>query len=388
MKFQEVIGRQEVKDKLIHGVSEGRISHAQLFSCYEGSYGLPMAFAYAAYIQCENPETHDSCGVCSSCLKHQKLIHPDLHFSYPVITLPGIKDRSTRSTDFIKHWRKAFLENPYMNLNDWYLALGVENKQGFMSVEESADILRKMSLKSFESKFKIQIIWMPEKMRVDATNKLLKIIEEPPPNTLFILVTDQRDQLLPTILSRTQLVKIPMLQIDEIAIAITKKYNTEPRNARRIAKLANGNLNMAFSLAGSSEKDLSLETDFITWMRLCYSPFHEKDGKSSWTDLNTWIERTSKGGRESLKQFFTFCLEASRECMLVNHGDSEMVRFDDEVIPNFSRFTRFIHSGNVAEITDLLNKAYYAIERNANAKILLLDLSFKMNRLLNKGLAK
>lgn len=229
---------------------------------------------------------------------------------------------------------------------------------------------------------------MPVKMRVDATNKLLKIIEEPPDNTLFILVTEQREHLLPTILSRTQLVKITVLNVEEIASALSLRFKTEPRAARRIAKLADGNLNLAFSLAGDGERDFSNEAEFMNWMRLCYSPFHEKDGKSSWTELNSWIERSAKGGRESLKQFFTFCLEAARECMLVNHGDQELVRFDDDVIPNFSRFTKFIHAGNIAEITDLLNKAHYAIERNANAKILLLDLSFKMNRLLNKGLNK
>ena len=388
MKFVDVIGRQEVKNKLIQTVQDGRISHAQLFSCFEGSYGLPMALAYAAYIQCENKLDDDSCGVCSSCVKHQKLIHPDLHFTYPVVTNPSIKDRPPRSTDFIKQWRKAFLENPYLNLNDWYQALGVDNKQGFMSVEESADILRKMSLKSFESQFKIQIIWMPEKMRVDATNKLLKIIEEPPDSTLFILVTEQREHLLPTILSRTQLVKIPVLTVDEISAALVEHFKSDGREARRIAKLADGNMNLAFSLAGDGERDFSNETEFINWMRLCYSPFHEKEGKNSWAELNNWIERTAKGGRESMKQFFTFCLEASRECMLVNHGDEHLVRFDDDVIPNFSRFTRFIHAGNIAEISDLLNKAHYAVERNANAKILLLDLSFKMNRLLNKGLNK
>lgn len=386
MRFSDIIGKQEIKQKLIHSVSEGRISHAQLFSCTEGSYGLALAVAYATYIQCENRTDTDSCGQCNSCIKHKKLIHPDLHFSYPVVTHKSIKDRPPRSTDFIKQWRTAFLRNPYLGLNEWYQALGVDNKQGFLSVEESADILRKMSLKSFESEYKIQIIWLPEKMRVDASNKLLKIIEEPPPHTLFILVTEQREQLLTTILSRTQLIKVPPLSHEDIAVAIKRIFEIEPKAARKIANLSDTNLNLAFELAekGIDENEFDKEKEFMNWMRLCYNPFHEKDDRYAWSELNSWIENMTKGGRESLKLFLSFCLEASRACLLINHGPESLNRFDDEVIPGFSKFSRFINSNNIEEINQLFNKAYYAIERNANAKILLLDLSFKMNRLLNR----
>lgn len=384
MRFSDVVGKQEVKNLLLHSVAEGRISHAQLFAGQEGGIGLPLALAYACYIHCENPSPEDSCGSCSSCKKHAKFIHPDFHFSYPVIKLPEHKDRPPRSMDFIKPWRAALVSNPYMDLTYWYDELGVDNKQGFMSVEESADIIRKLSLKSFESKFKILLMWLPEKMRPDASNKLLKIIEEPPDNTLFILVTAHREQLLPTILSRTQLVKIPRLSVQEIADAVKLRSGKDAISARKIANLSGGSMNSAIDLMNEKEQDFRIENDFISWMRLCYNPFHEREGKFAWADLNLWIEQMAKGGREYLKLFFTFCLDASRECLLVNHGDSGMTRFDDEVIPNFSKFTRFIHSGNIEEINSLLNKAHFAIERNANPKILLLDLSFKMNRLLNK----
>ena len=383
MKFSDVVGRQDVKDRLMQSVADGRISHAQLFSGYEGGPGLALALAYATLIQCENIKEGDSCGECSSCVKHFKMVHPDLHFTYPVVTGKPAKDRPPKSTDYITQWRKAIIHNPYLDLNEWYEELGVENKQGFMSVEESNDILRKMSLKAFESQYKIQIIWQPEKMRNDASNKLLKIIEEPPLNTVFILVTSQPDQILPTILSRTQLVKIPLLSINEISGAVVAKFNKEPVKARRIANLANGKLNIAYSLAGDEDQDYKIENDFINWMRLCYNPFYEKDGKLAWPDLNSWIDNTSKSGREYLKQFFTFCIEASRDCLLLNESVPELNRFDDEIIPNFSRFSKFIHSGNIHEIIILLNRAHYAVERNANARILLLDLSFKMNRLLN-----
>jgi len=384
MKFADVVGKQDVKSLLLHSVAEGRISHAQLFSGQEGGIGLPLALAYACYIHCENPTPEDSCGVCASCKKHSKLIHPDLHFSYPVIKLPEHKDRSPRSMDFIKQWRSAVISNPYMDLTYWYDTLGVDNKQGFMSVEESADIIRKLSLKSFESKYKILIIWLPEKMRPDASNKLLKIIEEPPDSTLFILVTEHRELLLPTILSRTQLVKIPKLTVQEVSDAIKLKFGKDALAARKIANLADGSMNMAVDLAGEKEQDFRIENDFITWMRLCYNPFHERDGKFAWNDLNAWIDQMAKGGREYLKLFFTFCLDASRECLIVNHADASLGKFDDDVIPNFSKFTKFIHAANIGEISALLNKGYYAVERNANPKILLLDLSFKMNRLLNK----
>jgi DNA polymerase III subunit delta' len=388
MKFSDVIGRQDVKNFLVQGVKDDRISHAQLFSGQEGGTSLPMAVAYACYIHCEQRGENDSCGTCSSCIKYRKLVHPDLHFSYPVVKTPDMKDRSPRSTDFIQNWREAFLENPYLDLTEWYDALGVDNKQGFMSVEESADIIRKLSLKSFESEFKILIMWLPEKMRPDASNKLLKIIEEPPGNTIFILVTHQRQNILPTILSRTQLVKIPKVSIAEMSTAIQLQFGKEPVQARKIANLADGNVKLAIDIVTDKEYDFKLENDFITWMRLCYSPFHDKNGKSAWVDLNAWIDQMAKTGRENMKLFFNFCLDACRECLIVNHGDSKMVRFDDHVIPNFSRFTRFIHAGNIEGITALLNKAHFAVERNANPRILLLDLSFKMNRLLNQSLEK
>lgn len=381
MRFSDVIVRQEVKDRLIHSVLDGRISHAQLFSGNAGNAALPLALAYAAFIQCEDRLENDSCGRCSSCIKHAKLIHPDLHFAYPVVTGGKIKEPS--SADFINKWRTAILSNPYLDLNDWYDALGVDNKQGFMPVKESADILRKMSLKSFESHYKIQIIWMQEKMRVDASNKLLKLIEEPPDNTLFILITSDRESILPTILSRTQLVKIPQSSLQELSDALIKNYGKNAVEAYRIARLADGSVNEAIKKATEEQSDQTHENNFITWMRLCYNPFHEKEGRFAWADLNFWVEETAKSGREQLKQFISFCMEAARDCMVINCEAVPLARFDDSVIPNFSKFSRFIHQGNIAEITSLLNKAHYQIERNANPRILLLDLSFKMNRLLN-----
>ena len=195
MLFKNVIGQQAVKTRFIQSVTEGRVSHAQLISGPEGSGGLPIALAFAQYLTCERPTQEDSCGVCPSCVKNAKLVHPDVHYSFPVATVRDIS--KPKSSDFIDDFRQAVIEQPYLDINDWFDQLDVANKQGFMSVEESADILRKLHLKSYESPFKIVIQWMPEKMRTEAANKLLKIIEEPPDKTIFFLVTENRDQLCP-----------------------------------------------------------------------------------------------------------------------------------------------------------------------------------------------
>ena len=377
MRFAEIAGRQKVKDRLVRSVTDGRIPHALLFAGPEGNGGLAFALAFAAYAQCTDRSANDSCGVCPSCVKHKKLIHPDLHFSYPVATIRKVKE--PKSTDFLEDWRKAVLANPNLGLNDWYDALQLENKQGFMSVAESQDLIKRLSLKSFESHYKIQIMWLVEKMRTDAFNKLLKIIEEPPDNTIFILITEHRESLLATILSRTQLIKIPALQTAEIAQLLESEEGLSNKEARRIAGLAGGNLNAALSMLNEESDGPSMETMFIDWMRLCFSPFRD------YKQLTSWVDEISRSGREFQKRFFTFCLDVVRECLLVNEHASSLVRFDDDVIPNFSKFSKFIHAGNASEMQKLINEAYYAVERNANPKILFLDLSFKISKLINSG---
>jgi DNA polymerase-3 subunit delta' len=232
----------------------------------------------------------------------------------------------------------------------------------------------------------VLIIWLPEKMRKDAANKLLKILEEPPAGSIFILVSESSEQLLPTIRSRTQLVKIPLVANDEIENLLTHNVGLSNQDAIRVAKISSGNLGIALSMASAikEKSDFQIESDFIAWMRMCYNPFHVRDNKSAWIDLNNWIDYANKNGKEYLKKLFVFSLDAARECMLLNTGLSEMSRFDDAFIPGFSKFSKFINPGNVVEISGLLNKAYYAVERNANTRILLLDLSFKLNTLLNK----
>jgi DNA polymerase-3 subunit delta' len=377
MKFADIAGRQEVKERLVRSVTEGRIPHALLFSGPEGNSGLPFALAFAAFIQCERRTAADSCGSCSSCLKHKKLVHPDLHFSYPVGTIRKIKE--PRSADFIDEWRKAVLSNPSMDLNEWYECLQMENKQGFMSVHESQEVIRRLNLKPFESEFKILIMWQAEKMRIDEFNKMLKLIEEPPNNTIIILVTSAREQLIPTIISRTQHIKIPLLGNAELISLLESSRGMTYKDARRIAGLSGGNLNAALAMTIDDSVEKDLEKAFIDWMRLCFNPLRD------YKQLNAWVDEMAASGREYQKQFLGFFLETIRECLLVNSGADALVRFDDDVIPNFSKFSKFIHAGNAPTLQRIVSQGHFAVGRNANAKILFLDLSFKISRLINAG---
>lgn len=382
MLFSQIIGQQTVKQRLIHSVHDNRIAHAQLFFGAEGSGSLALAIAFAQYLSCEDRNENDSCGKCSSCIKYNKLIHPDLHFSYP--TAP-VKDKKAKSAEYAAEWREAVLANPYLSLQDWYEFIGIENKQGYMSVEESGEIIRQLTLKSFESRYRVMIIWMAEKMRTDASNKLLKIIEEPPDNTIFILVTENYEQIISTILSRTQLVKVNRISDKELNDAIKEKFNLGYHEAQRIIHLADGNYNDAQSLAKQESGSIEIEKEFIDWMRMCVMLNIPGKQHEYFKMLNEWIDEMAKAGRERQKNFLHYGLEIARECLMTNYADASLVRINDEVIPTFSRFVKFINYQNADLFTEELNKATFHIERNANPRILFLDLSFKMNSILKIG---
>ncbi|MEP7265088.1 MAG: hypothetical protein ABI772_11350 [Bacteroidota bacterium] len=377
MLFKEVVGHILVKERFIGAVKESRVSHALLISGLEGTGGLPLALAMAQYLTCENPGVDESCGKCPSCLKNQKMVHPDVHYSFPVVKEPS---REAKSVEFMDDFRTAVLQNPYLDLTDWFEFLGVNNKQGYISVEESADILRKLQLKSFESVYKIVILWMPEKLRVDSANKLLKILEEPPDNTVFFLVTENRDQLLPTILSRLQLIKAGRLADKEIVSGLMENKNIPELEAKRLAHLADGNYHLALSLSSSEITEKSAEELFIDWMRLCFNPM------KTLPKLYAWVDVTSKSGRESQKQFLLSCIQIVRECIIVNVGAEPLIRLEETQYDKLKLFFPFIHEGNVHMIIKELSEAIYHIERNANPKILFLDLSFSLSNLLKKAL--
>jgi len=374
MKFKEILDNEPLKSKLAATVEEGRISHAQLFQGKQGSGSLQLALAYASFIHCEHPVDNDSCGSCLSCIKHQKFVHPDLHFTFPIAAVRQVK--KPKCLDFLEQWREFLKSFPYAGINDWLIQLGVENKQGFIPVEESTDIIKKLSLKSYESEYKIQIIWLPEKMAAPASNKLLKIIEEPPLKTIFILVSEAPEQLLPTILSRTQIIKIKSVDDNTLMNYISDVKNLELKQSRRIAHLCDGDIGKALEMASNYSHDTANDTAFILWMRMLLKPL------DNYIDISRWVDEIAGSGRENQKTFLRFSIETVRECLMVNHGDETLVRFDNEVIENFDKFSVFIHSGNAHDLMEILNHSYHAIERNANPKILFLDLSFKISRLL------
>ncbi len=365
MLFKDIPGQQAVKKRLINSVMEARISHAQLFLGPEGSGSLALALAYAQYISCLDKQPDDSCGKCSACTKYQKLIHPDLHFSYPFIT----KGSAETAVNYIKEWRNAVAENPFMGVEQWMQYLDAENKQPNINIAECHSIIQKLVLKSFEAEYKIILIWLPEYLGA-AGNSLLKLIEEPPAKTLFILIAENYEQILATILSRTQLVKIPKLADEELKAYLIDNGCPQEK-AGRIAYLANGNIAAAQQLLAEDDDDL--ESLFIQWFRLCY-------GRKG-VEINDWIEQVANArfGRENQKSLLRFGLQVVRDCLMVNLDQTSIVKFESKHF-ELNKLANTINFENAPLIIKGFEQAIYHIERNANPKIMFLDLSIQMMR--------
>lgn len=375
MKFSDIIGHTKIKKLLIQTVNEGRISHAQLFLGHDGNGNLPLAIAYAQFISCTNRQANDSCGKCSSCIKYNKLTHPDLHFVFPVNTNNEIKKNPT-SDKFLTTWRAVLLNDYYLTYEKWQDALEIEKKQLIIASDESIEIVKKLSLKSYESEYKVMIIWWPEKLNISSANKLLKIIEEPPAKTLFLLVAQDAEQIIPTILSRTQLIKINTLAEDELANGLVEKFNVSNEKAKNISIASDGNINRAIKLLNEHpEQDIYFEL-FTTWMRLVF--------KADIKSLLSWVDQVAILGREKQKLLLSYGLRIFRESLILHYGDKSLQR----IYPNESgfllKFYSFINGANCIQIIELFNKYHYHIERNANPKILFADLSFKIIPLLRK----
>ena len=401
MQFQKIIGQKETKEQLVQMVQHNRLSHALLFLGKEGNGALAMAMAFAQYIVCEKVngkikaatnsslfgeeplpakagsslgDGGDSCGICAACTKANSLIHPDIHFSYPVISKkPGDKPIST---DYIKDWREFVSLHPYGNVFDWLQFIGAENKQGNITAEECNDINRKISLKSFESEYKILIIWMPEYLTKNG-NKLLKLIEEPPPNTLFILVAENEDLVLPTIISRTQLVKVPALTNTEIEVALELRAGVKIDKAQQIATLCEGNYREALQLLQHVEDDW--QTTLREWLNLVV--------KKNLAGQLKWIDDMSKQGRENQKQFlkyFTHLLEKAIRLRLITSHNNLLLNADNET--DFAnRLNKLCGISQQEAIINELDKASYYIERNANGKMLFHALSIKLYHIISNN---
>jgi DNA polymerase III subunit delta' len=370
VKFADIIGQQGLKQQLIHTIKEGRVSHAQLFLGPEGSGKLPLAIAYAQYLNCKSPSEEDSCGICSSCQKYNKLIHPDLHFSFPIVN-KGTDAEKNICAAHMKDFREAFLADPYMSYNDWMLAHGAENKQGNISKFECYDIISKLGLAPFEAGFKVLIMWLPEYLR-DAGNVLLKIIEEPPQNTLFILVAERQEMLLSTISSRTQLVKVPRLQVEDLAAHLESQFELDPKTAQSVAMLSEGNARLAREMLGH---EVSInEQLFMDFMRLTFT------GKGS--EILSWIEKTNELGREGQKNLLHYGLHILRECCLMRFGSAKLLRLKGAELDFVTKFSAFINEQNVSEFNRIFNEGIYYIERNANARLVFHNLANESERLL------
>ncbi len=381
MQFSEILGQEYIKSHLTKSASLGRIPHAQLFVGPEGSGTLPMAIAYAQYILCNNSNGENN-GENESCnLKFDKLSHPDLHFVYPTVATEDIKTKP-KSIDFIGDWRAFVTQNPYGSLFDWYTVLGVNNKQGLIRVEDAGDILKTLSLKSYEGGYKIMIIWMADKMNTEASNKLLKLLEEPPEKTIFILITEQEEDLIQTIRSRCQVLHFGGLPENTIAEALVNQKQIDPKLAATIAHQAQGNFNKALHLLQNDDESYPFDEWFVTWVR---AAFKAKGNAAAIQDLIQWSDEVAGLGRETQKKFLSFCVEMFRQALLLNYESPSLVYLEPNVEKfQLANFAPFVNGNNIQEIFKELSDAMYHIERNGNAKIILTDLSIKLTRLIHK----
>jgi len=379
MLFSEVIGQDFIKKHLISSSQSGRIAHAQLFVGKAGSGILPMALAYARHIICNNPNSDDH--KKASCdLKFNQLSHPDLHFVFPVATTGQIKSRPV-STLFMTEWRSFLDINPYASLFDWHKHLGIEKKQAQIGVDEALSITKALSLKSYEGGYKVVIFWMVDKMNTAAANKLLKLIEEPPDKTLFLLLTEQEDQLIDTIKSRCQKIQFPNLSESQITEALIKKGQYVPAEAQKIAYRSQGDYNTALGILNNDTNDLQFEEWFVTWVR---TAFKAKGKKGAVLDLIVWSEDIAKSGRETQKSFLNYCVHFFRQALLLNYKVPQLVYLEPQTQFELSKFAPFVHGNNILAITTALQDAAYHIERNGNPRIILTDLSIKLTRLLHR----
>lgn len=380
MLFKDILGLAYIKKHLASSAEAGRIPHAQLFVGPEGSGTLPMALAYAQYILCGNVngENQGQNQVCNT--KCNTLSHPDLHFAFPVSNSDKVSSHAV-SNHYMEEWRQFIREQPYGNLFDWYRLIGIEKKQGQIGVDEAHDIVKKLSLKSYEGGYKIMLIWMAEKMNTASANKLLKLIEEPPKKTVFLLIAQNEADIIQTIISRCQILHFPPLSEDAIAKGLENKGLVR-EEALRLAHEANGNFNKALDLMNKDSEDLVFEKWFVQCVR---SAFKAKGNKGAIHELILWAEEVAKTGRETQKKFLQYCIAVMRQAMLLNYNVGELA-FMRIHIDGFKmeKFASFIHENNILPIVDELEEAMYHIERNGNSKIILTDLSIKLTRLLHK----
>ncbi len=372
MFFKDIIGQEKAKKRLISEAKEGRIPHAQLFCGAEGVGKLALAIAYARYINCNNPNDEDACGICPNCIKFNKLIHPDLHFVFPIVKKKG--NNRVICDDYINNWRQFVLNNPYFNLNSWNREIGVENQQSIIYATESEEILKKLSFKSSQGGYKSVIVWLPEKMNEECSNKLLKILEEPPAKTLFLLVSEQPDALLTTILSRCQRINIPAVGEKDILNMVVDKFGISQQMAMEIAHASQGSVLKAIDLINTNEEQKEFFDLFVNLMRLCYA--------RKIREMKQWSETLAGMGRERQKNFLNYCQNMIRENFIYNFHKDELNYMNSNEKQFSLKFSPFINEKNIFGIMNELSEAQSHIEQNVNSKMVFFDFSLKMIVLL------
>lgn len=385
MLFSQILGQEAIKERLIRTVQEQRIPHAQLFRGPEGVGKLALAIAYAQYICCENKHNHDSCGVCPSCVKYAKLAHPDLHLVFPVIKPTG--KNSVVCDDFVAEFREMVMETPYFGVNEWFAKISGDAKQGMIYANESQEIIRKLSLKTYESEYKVMIIWLPERMNVTCANKLLKILEEPPEKTVFLLVSNRPDEIIQTILSRTQHLNIPFLNEQDVVSALLRNPDIEitQHDALNTARIANGSYLKALNLLKEGDEQKQNFDRFVQIMRLAWQVGNKKDYASLKT-LRKWADEMalSAVGRERQKGFLVYAQHMVRENYIFNLRNQELNYLSQDESAFSANFSRFIHERNVEDLMAEFALAERHIEQNVNAKMVFFDLVLKIIMLLKR----
>ena len=374
MLFKDINGNSIVKKQLIEAIGNNRIGHAQLFSGKSGSAKLAIALAYAQFLNCENRTVVDSCGVCSSCLKFNNQSHPDLHLIIPVLKTKEV--RKPVSDHFIGQWRDFITNNYYGSLNGWIDSFGTENKtgqQGTIYKHEASNIRKKLSFKNYEAEYRLVLIWMPERMNLEASNKLLKLLEEPPKGTIFLLVTENANQLLPTIISRLQTIKIVDFTEEDVVNHFSE-HDLSFEKAKQLKNLTNSDLGKITQILEDKEVELDLFTDFSVWMRLNY--------KMDVQGISKWVDNLSLKGRKQQNLFLSYALKMIRECLIYNFASNTLLKTNKNELAFLTKFSRFIHEENSLIITEKLEESIKAINRNANAKILFFELSLQMVKFL------
>jgi DNA polymerase-3 subunit delta' len=381
MLFSQILGQDYIKNHLTKSATSGRIPHAQLFVGPEGSGTLPMAIAYAQYILCNNSGDENTNGNASCNLKFEHFSHPDLHFIYPTVSTEDVKSKP-KSIDFIADWRQFLNENPYGSLFDWYQMLGVKNKQGEIRVDDAQEMLKALALKSYEGGYKVMIVWMADKLNIAASNKLLKLLEEPTDKTLFILISENEEDIIQTIRSRCQVLHFSGLSEKIIADALVLQKDIDPRTAAKMAHQAQGNFNKALQLLQTDSEDDFFEKWFVDWVR---AAFRAKGNAAAIQDLIQWSELIAGLGRETQKKFLHYCIDMFRQTLLLNYQTTSLVYIEPKIAGfKLENFAPFVNGNNIQDIFKELSDAMYHIERNGNAKIILTDLSIKLTRLIHK----